>query len=937
MRKFNLVGKVKPSEKYWWLNDESRTMLTRGYALEGEEVKDMVIRITTAAANKVGIEGLQPLFQECIERGWWSFSSPIWANMGAPRGLPISCYSVYFADNLPDILAKGTEVGMQMGLGGGTSGYYGALRARGEAITNNGKTNGPISFMKRQNTDVDVISQGGIRRGAFAAYLDIDHPDIKEFLTIKDIGSDIQNLFTGVCISDKWMEEMEAGDREKRSLWAKVLESRQQKGLPYLFFSDNVNRQAPEVYKIKNKTVWGSNLCITGDTRVVSDRGYLTARELYEQGGSLTLFNGEEEVPSTEMKLRGQNEDIYEVVLSNGMSMRSTDYHGYPVMDKEGNIKRVELKDLTLSDHIAVQTKKGLFGQEDMKDEAFLLGMYQGDGTGTDKLVSFDIWEGDFDLLNVVRDKVDNLYKKYGWNTYQVAAAKGTDKGYRQVNTPSFHDCIVREGSPAKKRLSSTPLKKFGFAKGVVPEWIWNSNEETQWEYVKGLLYTDGTVFKSTSKGEPVQLSYSSTDKEFLKELQKIFSNLGLQTSVRLLRKGGQALLPDGKGGEKLYETKDCFRLIVGNKKDCLEIEKRTGFLTRKGVILEDREYRDNTKKRYQIESISYVGKEDVFCPTVLNEEHIFVANGMRTYNCSEITLSTEEKESFICCLSSMNAALFDEWKDTDAPYLLTMFLDAVISDYIEKTEGMPFMETTRRFAMDQRAIGIGILGYHSYLQKNMIPFESFEAKAFNVEIFKLIQEQSKQASKDLGELLGYAPIFDGVEGIEKYRNVTTMAVAPTTSSSSILGQVSPGIEPFSSNYYKAGLAKGNFMRKNKELEKLLETKGKNTEEVWRSIMMSGGSVLHLDFLTDHEKNVFKTFKEISQVEILNQAVSRQRFIDQAQSLNLNIPADVPLKDVNRMIMDYWRNGGKTLYYQRSQSVAKELITNLVTCSSCEA
>lgn len=708
MRKFNLVGKVKPSEKYWWLNDESRTMLTRGYALEGEEVKDMVIRITTAAANKVGIEGLQPLFQECIERGWWSFSSPIWANMGAPRGLPISCYSVYFADNLPDILAKGTEVGMQMGLGGGTSGYYGALRGRGEAITNNGKTNGPISFMKRQNTDVDVISQGGIRRGAFAAYLDINHPDIKEFLTIKDIGSDIQNLFTGVCISDKWMEEMEAGDREKRSLWAKVLESRQQKGLPYLFFSDNVNRQAPEVYKIKNKTVWGSNLCVAGDTKIttLSDKGIkdLTIQEV--SGTSQTVWNGES-WSLAKVEKTGEDQKLYKVKVK---------------LISSGEVK-----------------------------ETF-------------------------------------------------------------VDCTDYHKWYNHR----KEELRTSDL---------VPGMVLES-------------YID-----------------PKTDAVVTPEVEEI-------------------------------------------------------------VLLE--------------------GTHDTYC---LNEpiRHKTLFNGILTGQCSEITLSTDEQESFICCLSSLNAALYDEWKDTDAPYLLTMFLDAVISDYIEKTEGMPFMETTRRFAIYQRAIGIGILGYHSYLQKNMIPFESFEAKAFNVEIFKLIQEQSKQASKDLGELLGYAPIFDGVEGIEKYRNVTTMAVAPTTSSSSILGQVSPGIEPFSSNYYKAGLAKGNFMRKNKELEKLLETKGKNTEEVWRSIMMSGGSVLHLDFLTDHEKNVFKTFKEISQVEILNQAVSRQRFIDQAQSLNLNIPADVPLKDVNRMIMDYWRNGGKTLYYQRSQSVAKELITNLVTCSSCEA
>lgn len=220
-----------------------------------------------------------------------------------------------------------------------------------------------------------------------------------------------------------------------------------------------------------------------------------------------------------------------------------------------------------------------------------------------------------------------------------------------------------------------------------------------------------------------------------------------------------------------------------------------------------------------------------------------------------------------------------------------------------------------------------------------MIPFESMEAKYFNTEAFSLIQREAVKASKELAKIYGPAPIFleEGAEMVEPMRNTTVTAIAPTTSSSSILGQVSAGIEPFSSNYYKAGLAKGNFMRKNKYLEKLLEEKGKNTQDVWTTIMMDGGSVQKLEFLTEEEKAVFKTFKEISQVEILNQAISRQRYICQSQSLNVNIPAAMPLKEVNKMYIDFWENGGKTLYYQRSQSVAKELVSNLVSCSSCEA
>ncbi|MGL4582600.1 MAG: ribonucleoside-diphosphate reductase subunit alpha, partial [Flavobacterium sp.] len=436
----------------------------------------------------------------------------------------------------------------------------GALRERGSAVTDNGKSSGAVSFMKLFDTAMDTISQGGVRRGAFAAYLDIDHPDCEEFLNIKNIGNPIQNLFYGVCIPDYWMQEMIDGDRDKRQLWAKVLESRQQKGMPYLFFSDNVNSNKPQVYKDLNMRVNASNLC-------------------------------------------------------------------------------------------------------------------------------------------------------------------------------------------------------------------------------------------------------------------------------------------------------------------------------------------------------------------------------------SEIMLPSSDDESFICCLSSMNLELYDEWKDTEAVKLAIFFLDAVLQEFIEKTEGNYYLAAANRFAKRHRALGLGVLGWHSYLQKNMIPFEGLQAKMLTNQIFQNISTKADKASQELARIYGEPEILKGYGR----RNTTTMAIAPTTSSSAILGQTSPGIEPFSSNYYKAGLSKGNFMRKNKYLIQLLEQKGLDNEETWRTIMLNGGSVQTIEGLTEEEKAVFKTFKEISQLEIVQQAAVRQKYVDQAQSLNLNIPSALPIKEVNNLLIEAWKLGVKTLYYQRSQSVSKEMVTNLVTCSSCES
>jgi ribonucleoside-diphosphate reductase alpha chain len=255
------------------------------------------------------------------------------------------------------------------------------------------------------------------------------------------------------------------------------------------------------------------------------------------------------------------------------------------------------------------------------------------------------------------------------------------------------------------------------------------------------------------------------------------------------------------------------------------------------------------------------------------------------------------------------------------------------MQDFIDKTANMKHMERSHRFAKNHRALGLGVMGYHAFLQKNMIPFESMEAKLWNTQIFKNLQAKAIKASENLAKLLGESPVCEGTGR----RNTTLLAIAPTTSSSAILGQTSPGIEPYSSNYYKVGLAKGNFMRKNKFLKEVLASKNEDTDETWKSILVKDGSVQHLDFLSDKEKDVFKTFRELSQLEIIIQAATRQKYICQSQSLNLNIPPNAEPKDINALYIKAWELGVKGLYYQRSASVSQDMIRNIVSCASCEA
>jgi len=301
---------------------------------------------------------------------------------------------------------------------------------------------------------------------------------------------------------------------------------------------------------------------------------------------------------------------------------------------------------------------------------------------------------------------------------------------------------------------------------------------------------------------------------------------------------------------------------------------------------------------------------------------------------CTEIALPASADESFVCCLSSMNALHYDEWKNTDAVETLTYFLDAVMQEFIDKTEGTRFMQRATRFAKRHRAVGIGVLGWHSYLQRNMIPWNSMEAMQVNNELFSYIKDSSYAASEELADMFGEPEVLEGYGR----RNATTMAVAPTKSSSIILGQISPSVEPLKSNYFVRDGAKLKTTQKNRFLQELLEQRGKNTMDVWDSIMAQDGSVQHLEFLSEQEKDVFKTFAEIPQLSIIKQAGQRQKYIDQAQSINISVdPDEVSIKDINRLYIEAWESGVKSLYYQKSVNAAQKFSQQILDCAVCES
>jgi ribonucleoside-diphosphate reductase alpha chain len=274
----------------------------------------------------------------------------------------------------------------------------------------------------------------------------------------------------------------------------------------------------------------------------------------------------------------------------------------------------------------------------------------------------------------------------------------------------------------------------------------------------------------------------------------------------------------------------------------------------------------------------------------------------------------------------------------------MVYFLDAVITEFIEKLEEYRdsadrddrqtflFMERAYNFAKDNRALGLGVLGWHSLLQSKRLAFNSQEAYNLNSEIFKTLKERSYKASAALAELFGEPEVLKGFGR----RNATLNAIAPTTSSAFILGQVSQGIEPIWSNCYVKDIAKIKVTIKNPYLMELLEEKGQNSNEVWKSIRDMDGSVQHLDFLTDEEKNVFRTYSELDQLDIIYQAANRQNHIDQGQSVNIIVHPDMPTKDINKIHVTAWKLGLKSLYYQHSMNAAQKF-KQKKDCVVCEA
>lgn len=559
-----------------WMSQEAVDTLSRGYLWQGETPRGMWERVAKTASKYLGYKEIEDDLVEALWNGYIGLATPVAANFGTPRGLPISCYSVHLSDSVQSIYSHLKEVAALSKNGGGVGVYFGDIRPAGAPISSGGKSTGVVPWAQQYDLAASVVSQGGVRRGSFAIYMPITHPDLPELLRSKDHSQGDPRKFVdsniAVTIDDEFIKSMVAGDREKQKLFGEVLKIRMVSGSPYIVYIDNANRQNPECYNQRGLKVSTSNLC-------------------------------------------------------------------------------------------------------------------------------------------------------------------------------------------------------------------------------------------------------------------------------------------------------------------------------------------------------------------------------------SEIFLHTDENHSFVCVLSSLNLSKYDEWKNWKGkntgktiPELAVYLLDAVVDEFCHKAERIPSMGRSVRFARKSRALGIGTMGLHALYQHRGFAFESEEARKLNVECHKFIKDNAEKASRQMAKEYGEPEWCKG----NGRRHTHLIAIAPTRSNSVISGAVSQGIEPIDSNYYVAKQAKGTFIRKNPYLVQLLTNIGKNTEEVWESILEMRGSVQHFEFLTETEKKIFRTAREIDQFELIKQAADRQPYICQGQSLNLFVDPEASPEYIFKLHLSAWHQGLKSLYYLRSSSLlvkksaqSVEKRAKIITKSDC--
>lgn len=873
--------------------------------LKGETPRTAWERISTSVACHLGKPELAEQFFNDIWSGWLSLATPVAANSGTKRGLPISCFGSYVPDTMEGIMENQLEVAMLSKNGGGVSSYFGDLRPRGATIGENGVSNGSMQFIKGFDSYTNAISQGKTRRGATAMISKQGHGDFAELLRMRRPTNSADEYCShtnqGFTVTDEFMNKVVSGDEAARSDWAEIIRTRAETGEPYLMFVDTVNRTLPTAYQVLGLQVKSTNICcLTGDTLIVTKSGVEPIRDLV--GRTVDIWDGLQWVSNSSFRKTAEDDTIYMVTLRDRRQIQCNARHRHFLED--GTVVRTaDLKiGMVLEQH--AQRADGTV----KASGAYLKGFMLGDGSCMDYGNPL-LW-----LYAPKAMCADRL----------VHSAMELTSGAVRTNARTDLGFMLSGPDGRQKMTGLAPLgnelRAWGSTyKQELPLEVYSWDEGSVCEFIAGYLDADGTCLSTnTSPGYQV----SSVDKALLASFQTLLRLIGVESRLELSRKAGMNNI---KGGEVF--CKDLWRLNISSV-SARALSAKVKF-SRLLNVPTTGGYKTNTAFSEVVAIEEQDIKQDTYCTTVPSTSKYALANGIMTGN-TEILLHNDADHTFVCCISSVNLAKYDEWAPQAEAFIgrCIYFLEGVMTEFITKAKGKRGFERAIRFAEKSRALGLGVLGWHTFLQQKNLPMDSLMASVFNKKIFKQIQECAVKASQDLAKEYGEPEWCKGTG----MRHTHLLAVAPTATNSVIAGQNSPGIEPIRANIFMHKTGYGNFEARNPTLEMVLQSLDKNNTETWSAINSGRGSVQHLDFLSDEQKATFLTATEIDQNILVSLAAERQPFIDQGQSLNLFFPKPpnqeqdhksftIWLKYVNKVHLNAWRSGLRTLYYMRSEAI----------------
>jgi len=889
----------------WYTTAAYQLLVNQDYLDRGETPRDMYHRIAERAANltqfdipkSYGYPTWYDAFFGIMWKGWLSPSTPVLTNMGNNRGHPVSCSGTDLQDSIKGFYTARTEIAQLTQRGYGTSWCLDHVRPRGSAISKGGTANGIMQPAEGAVQDTKDISQG-TRRGNIGQYLNPLHADFDEL--IGQLKADHSGWNIGWNITKEFTDLMDRDPDRADYIWKSILHVKMITGKGYLFFLDKVNANVPQTYKDHEFKVKHSNLCVTGDTRILTkDYGYIPIEKV--SGQSLECWNGKE-WSTTDLFKTSDGQKVLKVSLDNFTVIEATPYHKWYIQDGYGKSNIIEKRthELLPGDKLVKFNLEPITHGAKNLNLAYVNGFHSGDGTVYEKTNKPRISLYDNKQLLLPR------FSGYSTSSY------------------------TKEGRILNLHYKSNVLED----KFFIPNSEYTVESRLNW--LAGYVDADGTL---TNNNGTESIQITSIELDYLKEILLLLQELGIHSTISKSKNAGYTKLPlnDGTGNHGDFWTKETYRLLIAGSE--LNILLDLGFSPSR-VIPTKRKYQRQARQFVKVISVTDLEEiAETYCGTE-PKHHKLMFNGTLTGNCAEIALMNDQDHSFTCVLSSMNIVKYEEWKDTKAVEIATIFLDAVAEDMLIKAKQEEGFERIVAFTEKSRALGLGQLGEASYYQLQGWAYGNLESIMFNQQLTQLLVDRSLTASKLMAKKLGEPEWMKGYGR----RNSHLLAFPPTKSTAIFMGGYSEGINPVFANVYEQETAGGIVYRINPVLLPLMKERDQYTKEVMKRISEAQGSVQGEDWLTIEEKAVFKTAFEINQETVLLMGSQRQKImnsgedsIGQGQSLNVYITMEETEEEISRLHKKALEDPYlQSLYYVHSLNEESTYKVDKDECISCQ-